>query len=75
MHTTLEARIEANGEVKLLEPITLPGSRRALVTVLEDELLNEKPRVLSKYAGAFSSGHRDTSTRVDELLEELGFGE
>jgi hypothetical protein len=75
MHTTLEARIEANGEVKLLEPVKLSGSRRALVTVLEDEVLSNKPRVKSKYAGAFSSGHRDTSTRVDELLEELGFGE
>ena len=75
MHTTLEARIEANGEVKLLEPVKLLGSRRALVTVLEDEVLSNKPRVKSKHAGAFSSGHRDTSTRVDELLEELGFGE
>jgi hypothetical protein len=51
MHTTLEARIEANGEVKLLEPVKLSGSRRALVTVLEDEVLSNKPRVKSKYAG------------------------
>jgi hypothetical protein len=74
MHTTLEARIEANGEVKLLESVKLSGSCRALVTILEDEIF-DKPRVKSKHAGAFSSGHHDTSTRVDELLEELGFGQ
>jgi hypothetical protein len=74
MHTTLEARIEANGEVKLLEPVKLSGSCRALVTILE-EVLNKKPRVQSKYAGAFSSKNKDTSARVDEWLEKLGFGQ
>jgi hypothetical protein len=75
MHTTLEARIEVNGEVRLLEPVKLSGSRRALVTVLEDEVLSNKPRVKSKHAGAFSSKNKDTSTRVDEWLEKLGFGQ
>jgi hypothetical protein len=75
MYTTLEARIEANGEVKLLEPVKLSGSCRALVTILEEELLNKKPRLQSKYAGAFSSNNKDTSARVDEQLEELGFGQ
>lgn len=74
MHKTLEARIEANGEIRLLEPVQLVGSHRALVTVLEEEV-SPKPRVRSKYAGAFTGGHTDTSERVDEVLEELGFPE
>jgi hypothetical protein len=74
MHTTLEARIEANGEVRLLESVKLSGSCRALVTILEDEIF-DKPRVKSKYAGAFSSKNKDTSTRVNEWLEKLGFGQ
>jgi hypothetical protein len=75
MHTTLEARIKANGEVKLLEPVKLSGSCRALVTILEDERFSYAPRKRSKYAGAFSSKNKDTSTRVDEWLEKLGFGQ
>ena len=74
MHRTLEARIEANGEIRLLEPVQLSGAHRALVTVLENDV-QPAPRVRSKYAGAFTSGHEDTSERVDEVLEELGFPE
>ena len=36
MIRTLEAVIDEHGTVRLLEEIHLPGSRRALVTVLED---------------------------------------
>jgi hypothetical protein len=72
MHKTLEARIEANGEVRLLEPLQLSGPHRALVTVLEDQAA---PRVKSKYAGAFSNGHADTAERADDELAELGFAE
>ncbi len=75
MYTTFKAQIEANGEVKLLEPVKLSGSCHALVTILDEEVLNKKPRVQSKYAGAFSSKNKDTSTRVNGWLEELGFGQ
>ncbi len=34
---TLRAVIDAHGQVQLLEPITLPGSRQALVTILDEE--------------------------------------
>ena len=37
MIQTLEAVIDENGVVRLLEDIHLPAARRALVTVLEDE--------------------------------------
>ncbi len=35
MIQTLEALIDENGRVSLLEPIHLPTARRALVTILE----------------------------------------
>lgn len=37
MIQTVEAIIDQNGHVQLLESIQLPASRRALVTILEDE--------------------------------------
>jgi hypothetical protein len=36
MLRTIEAVIDADGRVRLLEPVSLPGTRRALVTVLEE---------------------------------------
>lgn len=36
MLRTLEALIEADGQVRLLEEVTLSGPRRALVTVLDE---------------------------------------
>ena len=36
MLRTVEAVIEADGRVRLLEPVTLTTSHRALVTVLEE---------------------------------------
>jgi hypothetical protein len=38
MVRTVEAVIDEQGQVSLLEQITLPESRRALVTILEDAL-------------------------------------
>ena len=37
MLRTVEAVIDAQGQVHLLEPISLIGARRALVTILEEE--------------------------------------
>jgi len=37
MLRTVEAVIDVQGQVHLLEPISLTGSRRALVTILEEE--------------------------------------
>ena len=36
MIRTVEATIDEQGNVKLLEPVNLPSTRRALVTILED---------------------------------------
>jgi hypothetical protein len=37
MLRTVEAVIDAQGHVHVLEPISLPGARRALVTILEED--------------------------------------
>ena len=37
MIQTVEAVIDEDGTVRLLEPLKLPASRRALVTILEEE--------------------------------------
>ena len=37
MIQTIEAVIDENGRVRLLENVRLPGARRALVTILEEE--------------------------------------
>ncbi|MCM8749241.1 hypothetical protein NET02_08795 [Thermomicrobiaceae bacterium CFH 74404] len=37
MYRTVEAVIDEKGNVRLLEPIRLPGARRALVVILEAE--------------------------------------
>lgn len=36
MIRTIEATIDEQGNVRLLEPVKLPSTRRALVTILED---------------------------------------
>ena len=38
---TLEAVIDEHGNVRLLEPVQLPAPRRALVTILDDQLIPE----------------------------------
>lgn len=37
MIKTVEAVIDPSGEVRLLEPVPLVGSRRALVTILDEQ--------------------------------------
>jgi hypothetical protein len=37
MIKTVEAVIDEQGRVRLLEPVAVPSSRRALVTILEEE--------------------------------------
>ena len=41
MHKTVEAIIEPDGQIRLLEPLNLSHPARALVTVLEAESLDD----------------------------------
>lgn len=43
MIQTVEATIDAQGTVHLQEPVTLTGSRRAFVTILEEPAYEEDP--------------------------------
>lgn len=52
MIKTVEAIIDEQGNVRLLEPVQLGSARRALVTILEDApiILNEETALLSEPA-------------------------
>jgi hypothetical protein len=41
MMQTVEAVIDEQGNIRLLEPIRLPGTRRALVTILQEEPISQ----------------------------------
>ena len=47
---TVEAVIEPNGEVRLMEPVTVPSPRRALVTILEEDPAVQDTALLSEAA-------------------------
>src|SRR3989304_4150329 len=50
MIRTVEAVVDASGNVRLLEDIQLPGPRRALVTILDDAPGSEEAALLSERA-------------------------
>ena len=47
---TVEAVIETNGKVRLVEPVQLPSPRRALVTILEEAPTVHDAALLSEAA-------------------------
>ena len=47
---TVEAMIDANGNVRLLTGVQLPGPRRALVTILDDGLQTGETVLVSESA-------------------------
>ena len=48
MIRTIEAVVDQNGNVRLLEEVQLPGARRALVTILDDAPRSEETALLSE---------------------------
>lgn len=48
MPRTVAAMIEPNGQVRLLEPVTLDQPRRALVVILDDKEWSEEPADLDE---------------------------
>lgn len=67
MLTSIEAEVDVNGNVTLLEPINLNKKSRAIVTLLENEGVAKKPlseeedRIaeerFARWIGAASLGH------------------
>lgn len=47
---TVNAIIEQNGVVRLLEPVQVSAARRALVTILQEAPGANEPALLSEYA-------------------------
>lgn len=47
MLTTIEAIIEKNGQIRLLENIQITKQRRALVTILDEETIEEHSNIIS----------------------------
>ncbi|HMV48303.1 MAG TPA: hypothetical protein PLD20_17385 [Blastocatellia bacterium] len=85
MLTTIEAEIDVNGTVTLLEPIKLKKKSRAIVTLLESEratkktLTEEEKQIaetqLARWIGAVNSGnpHSADNEQIDaDLAREYG---
>ncbi|WP_423223098.1 hypothetical protein [Candidatus Amarolinea aalborgensis] len=56
MLQTFEAVIDEQGRVRLLEPLALPGPRRALVTILDEPLVA---------AGPLDDGWMDANRQIE----------
>lgn len=79
---TVEAIIDENGKVQLLENITLPGKRRALLTILEDapqavsnsssqtlaEKWADKEKFLQAINDAYADGEDDDEKELREFM-------
>lgn len=50
MIRTVEAVVDSNGQVRLLEDVQLSGPRRALVTILDDAPRSEETALLTQEA-------------------------
>lgn len=74
MLTTIEAEIDVNGNVRLLEPIKLKKKSRAIVTVLDETNETQKPQNLitellksSEFANRKSYSAEAIEARIEEL--------
>ena len=79
MLTTIEAEIDVNGTVTLLEPITLTRKSRAIVTLLENgNGTNAQPQNGKKLSDLFGSASLGHPTELDneqidaDLAREYG---
>ncbi len=85
MLTTIEAAIDVNGNVTLLEPIRLSRKPRAIVTLLEVDNVTRKPlseeekrlaeERFDRWIGAWDSGDPNSADneRIDaDLAREYG---
>ncbi len=72
MIRTIEATIDEQGNVKLLEPVKLPSTRRALVTILEDAPVEaiEETALLSEPALAKDWNRAEEDTAWSHLQQE-----
>lgn len=74
---TVEAVIDEKGHVKILQPVPLQGTRRALVIVLDEPALDLNfPHIeVVKFAGGVSAVIRGTRVKVSQIVGYLLMGE
>jgi hypothetical protein len=70
MIRTVEAVVDARGNVRLLEEVHLPGPRRALVTILDDAPRGDETAVLSE--GALADWSRPEEDEAWSHLQPAG---
>jgi hypothetical protein len=70
MIRTVEAVVDARGNVRLLEEVQLPGPRRALVTILDDVPRGDEPALLSE--GALADWSRPEEDAAWSHLQPAG---
>ena len=81
MLRTVEAILETNGNVRLLEAVELSSARRVLVTILNDEVQPPRPAEKSRWArvaeyfASDEAGHLDgKSDLVKEYVRDFREG-
>jgi len=74
MLTTIEAEIDVNGNVRLLEPLKLKKKSRAIVTVLDERIEPQKqPNLITEllktpeFANRKSYSVETIETQIEEL--------
>ncbi len=71
MMKTLEAVIDVNGKVSLLENISLPKARRALLTILDDEPQEIKSKVFASNRELLNALNDAYANDTDEEEKEF----
>ncbi|HEV7798970.1 MAG TPA: hypothetical protein VGO73_12470 [Pyrinomonadaceae bacterium] len=66
MSQTIDAVIDEDGVVRLLKPVHLSGTRRALVTILDDQ---------PSWAGDLDAGYREMGQEEAREVEALELAE
>jgi predicted transcriptional regulator len=64
-------------ELEVLLKLEMLRQGRPMAEIVREAIqayVAREPRKAPPGAGAFASGRRDTADRVDEILEETGFG-
>lgn len=69
MMRTLEAVVETDGHIRLLEPVELPRSRRVLVTILEDEYAGASETALLSEAALGEDWNREEEEKAWRHLQ------
>lgn len=72
MLKTVEATIDANGQVKLIEHIVLNGTHRALVTILEEDRGQDAAILAESSLQDWRSPEEDAAWAHLNLLPSIG---